>query len=615
MGFRHLGLVPSIALLAASLALAGALPASPVPLGGATLPLEASIEVVTGTHANRLGLSFEPAAGGGLVAIARNGEWEAAVELAPGPGGSRALTARVRWLTRAEVERIALTLSWPGAPAAVDRALRFGPVQAPLRVERGTPLLLAAGPVLLAGGPGLAAARVERAGGGVRATLYLDDAASRPFSTFTTCFPRLPAAAQGQTIAWGSFDPRRDRPFAPRAPGQEDRLESTLYPVPRGAPFLPVIVERWPRGARAAVVFTDHADRTDPEALRAVLWGDSDPAVSARVPSGFLGRGLALTRTFFVHGPWSLDDPAVAALADDLARGGSEVALHSVTAERDGREAVRQGLADAARWAPVTWIDHQPYTNCEAMSAQGWEVTAPFGVRDVLAEGGVRWIWAAGDAGPGLPRIDNLLGGRADEARAAIAPFALDGRLWTFRSTLFFASPGALAAALSDAELGRLEDARGLFVGHTYLGPSARTTRSADHLGRLVVQPAGGRLVIDPAFDAALARVADHVQAGLLASLTWSEAGDRLRALGDVELAYLPDGGVELRNRGDTDLPGLTLAIPVPPEVDLALDGGAPLEREDGAGGTRVWLDLPAGGRAVLRAAEQFVPLPFLPFR
>jgi hypothetical protein len=607
--------VPSLALLAAGL-LAGApapVSATEVPLGTTLLPLTAAIEVHTAARAALYALAFQPGPDGSLVARAENGQWEASVVLAPEAGGARAVSARVGWKTRAEEAQLALILRWPGAPSAVGRTLRFGPVEGPIRVERGTPLLVQAGGAALVGGPGLAAARVERVGGDVRAVLYLDDAAARPFFTFQACYLKLPAAEPGHQLAWGSFDPRRDHPFAPRAAGQEDRLEAHLYPVTAGARFLPPVLERWPRGARAAVVFTDHADRTDPEALRAILWGDSDPAVHGE--AGFLGHGVAITRTFFVRGRGSLDEPAVAALADDLVRAGSEVALHSITNDRDGREAVRQGLADAARWAPVTWIDHEPYTNCEAVSAEGWQAGGPYGIRDLLVAGGIRWVWPAADAGLGLPRIDNLLGGRPDEARAAVAPFGLDPRLWAFRSSMFYARPQVLAAALSDAELARLEDARGLFVAHTYLGPSAQTTRDPTHLARLAVQPAiGGRLVIDPALDAALARIAARARGGTLASLTWAEAGDRLRALGDVELLFLPDGGLEVRNRGETDLPGLTLAVPVAPDVELRLESGDALTREDVAEGARVWFDLPAGGRAVLRAFDRFAPLPFLAY-
>jgi hypothetical protein len=345
-----------------------------------------------------------------------------------------------------------------------------------------------------------------------------------------------------------------------------------------------------------------------------VLWGESDPRAEGGVGAGILGRGLKITRTFFVHARrGGLDDPEIRSLADDLALAGSEVGLHSITGERDGREEVRAGIAAAAPWRPTTWIDHEPYTNCEAVSSEGWRADGKFGIRDVLAESGIRWVWAAGDLGPGATRIVDLLGGAPDEARAAIYPFPLDPRLWMFRSSMFFAAPSALAAALSDDALARLEDERGLFVAHTYLGPAARTTHSADHLGRLVVREArAGRLVLDPDLDAALARIASRVRAGRLASLAWAEAGDRLRALGDVEVAYRPDGAAEIRNHGAVAIAELTVAIPAPPHVDLALDGALLLGREDDGGWARVWLDLPAGGRAVLRAMDGFTPVPFL---
>jgi hypothetical protein len=307
----------------------------------------------------------------------------------------------------------------------------------------------------------------------------------------------------------------------------------------------------------------------------------------------------------------------VRTLADQLVEAGSEVSLHSITGDRDDREAVRAGLADAARWRPVTWIDHQPYTNCEAFSTAGWEAPSPvarFGIRDLLVGAGIRWVWAAGDCGSGATRIYDLLGGAPGEARGAVAPFAQDGRLWLFRSSMFYDTPAALAAALSDGALAELEGQGGLFVAHTYLGPSARTTRSADHLGRLAVRTENGRLVVDPALDAAFARVAAHVAAGRLASLTWAEAGDRLRALSLLEVRYRADGAVELRSHADTDLRALTLRVAVPPEIELALDDGAPLVRAQSPGEALVWFDLPAGGVAVLRATHRLLPVPFLDY-
>jgi hypothetical protein len=396
-----------------------------------------------------------------------------------------------------------------------------------------------------------------------------------------------------------------------------DEARATLYPA--GAdPFRPVVVERWPAGARAAIVLTDHADRTDPAALRAVLWGSSDPRAEGGVGAGLLGRGLKLTRTFFAHSRHggALDDPEIHVLAEELEASGSEVALHSITPERDDRAAVRAGLADARAFHPATWIDHQPYTNCEALSSRGAGDAGPWGVRDLLEAAGVRWAWAAGDVdGRGGTRVVNLLGGDPAAARPAIFPLPDDPRLWIFRSSMFHAPPGALAAALSDEALSGLERERGLFVAHTYLGPSPRTTRSEDQRARIVVVvQEGGGLVLHPALDRAFARVAAHVRAGRLASLAWAEAGDRLRAVDEVEVLYRPDGAAEVVNHGGAAIPALTVSLPAA-GLEVAVEGAALLGREDEGGSARLWFDLGPGERAVLRVSDGLVPVPLLPFR
>jgi hypothetical protein len=500
----------------------------------------------------------------------------------------------------------------------VDRTLRFRAIGGPIRVGRGTPVAVAGGEVLVVGGEGVTGARAQPRRGpggaeGVDVTLFADDADDRPFATYPVCTERLDALAQqGQ---FGALEHKVAHREAPRRAGEVERLSAALYDLDPDRPARPVVVERWPNGARAAVVFTDHADRSDPEALRAILWGASEAAVPGR---GFLGRGVRLTRSFFVHAlSGSLDDAGAAAAADDLAAAGSEVALHSITEARDPPAAVRDGLAFAARWAPATWIDHQPYTNCEAFSSEGWRADGPFGARDELVRGGVRWIWAAGDvAGFRAVEVANVLAtGPTDAASPAIYPFVEDPRLWVFQSSMFHAAPEVLAEALSGLALERLEEERGLFVGHTYLGAGPRESRGQAQRDRLAVRgAAGGGLEIVPALDEALARIQARVAAGALASLTWAEAGDRLRALGDVEVSYRPDGTAELWNRGDWPLPGLTVGVPEE-GLDLTVDGVGPVGRADLPGWSRATFDLPAQGRARLRASHggaggAIIPLP-----
>jgi hypothetical protein len=485
---------------------------------------------------------------------------------------------------------------------------------ATVRTGRGTPLLAGAGRLLLTGGPGLVAAQLSPASGGLRATLFLDDAAERPFATYLACLERLPRFDQGRPAAYGALERKHAWIDSPRLPGDEDRLEAALWPVGPGRP-LPLVVERWPRGARAAVVFTDHADRTDPAALRAVLFGHSDPRAEGSRGAGLLGRGLHVTRSFFVWpGRGTLADPETWRLASWLAGTGSEVALHSISDLRDDPEAIRAGLEAAAALRPETWIDHEPYVNCEAFSAQGAMERSPWEARQLLVEGGIRWVWAAGDVAGfrSVEARDLFAAAPAGEPSPAIYPLPGDPRLWVFQSTFFHAPPAQLARALSGEPLDRLERGRGLFVAHTYLGAGPATTPRGAAFARMPVRPLeGGALVIDPALDEALAGLASRVAAGTLVSLPWAEAGDRLRALGDVEVRYLADGGAEVINRGQVALEGLTVALPAT-TLELRVDG-EPAARQEVAGASRIWFDLPAGGRRVVRAGRGLTEVPLLP--
>ena len=612
-------LLPLLALLAA----AAPAPLS-VPLGGRPLPLDLALELRTASGGGDLPLAWRSDADGTLAADGSTPDAEATVELRPEPGGGRAVAVRLRWRRPAGLVRAALRVSWQGAgPSAVGRDLRPAPLAAPLRLGRGTPLLAWAGAALLSGGPGLAGARLEPlaggAGPGLSATLFLDDAAERPFAVYPRCLPALPHLEAGNGHAYAELERKRSLLEAPRAAGDEDRLEVRLQPLGPPASAAggleaagPLVLLRWPAGARAAVVLTDHADRTEPDALRAVLWGHSDLRAEGGRGAGLLGRGLAITRSFFVSpGPGSLEDPATAALADGLVAAGSEVALHSITGRLDSREAVRDGLAAAAAWAPATWIDHEPYVNCEALSAEGAEPGGPFRISDLLADQGVRWGWAAGDvAGFGKVEVADLFRAAPPGSPCpVIYPLPADPRVWVFQSSFFYAPPDRLAAALSDEALDRLEAGQGLFVGHTYLGAGPAGTHGA-HAARLAVHAvAGGALAVDPALDAAFARLAARAADGRLASLTWDAAGNRLRALGEVELRHLEDGSVEVANLGDADLPGLTLAVPAA-GLAWTVDG---LPAAGDADGRRLWFDLPAGARRRVKAHRGAAPVVLLP--
>ena len=608
----------SLALALVAAAAPAVRPAVPALLHGrGPAPLDVSVELLPleAGEAPPPPLRWR-AEGGVLVASGGDARREVALRLVPGDDASLSLEVSMRYREAVEVEREAVRLRLGGPARAVGRDLSFERVDRPLRVDRGTPVVVAGSQVMVAGGPGIAAARYAPAGTRERpevaVDLVLDDAASHPFAVYQRCLDEIPGLSDASTaVSFSELEQKRSLARMVRRPGESVAARATLYPLLAGREALPLVVERWPSGARGAVVITDHADRTDPVALQALLHGDSRLVCRPGGPRGLLGHGIKITKSFFLHARrGSLDEPETRRLAEEILAAGSEVASHSPTGRADDREAVRAALPALAALGVVTWIDHEPYTNCEAFSSEGWQEGGRYGIRDLLAAAGFRWIWEAGDRGGfGVPRLENLFTvGDPGVADPPIYPLPVDARLWVFQSTMFQGGPGALAAALSDAALDRLERERGLFVAHTYLSASPRTTSRPELLSRLVVRELpDGALELDPLVDQALGRIEARVRAGTLASMTLVEAAERLRDLGEVEVRYLDDGAAEVDNHGALPIPGFTVAVPAG-GMELTADGA----RVDGSASepdrTRIWFDLPAGGRVVVRAGQGALP-------
>ena len=537
--------------------------------------------------------------------------WHATLRATPDDRGVT-LEAEIRYSAPVLVSREAILFTLPGRARALGRDLRVAPLARTLRIDRGTPIFLATAATRRQPGAavvaeeGIPAARFSPHVADSDVELVMDDPGTHPFSSFATCrsdyLPHLPGVPAPRRP-----DPEMERrtrhDHITRAAGEVVRARAQIYVIGDGEEFLPVIVERWAAGARAAVVFTDHADRTDPEALRAVLYGVSDRHAPCHGCGGFFGHGIKITKTFFVRpGIGTLEDPDAVQLASEIVAHGGEIGSHSITPQRDLRQVVADALTVFSLWRVVTWIDHQPDTNCEAISSRGWKDDANYGIHDLLAGAGFQWVWSGSDAPAHTLRVGNLF--EPEQAGAAVPPIyplPSDPRLWVFESIWFYDRVARMAAAFGEADLDRLEHERGLFIAHTYLSASPRTTRRRELIGRdaVVARPEGG-LALDPAFEEALTRLGARVARGAISSLTLRESGDRLRDLGAIAVRYQADGSALVTNTGGVAVKALTLAIPA--DVQIELRGAPPGGTGGEPGRTTVWFDLPAGRSVVVSA-------------
>lgn len=607
-------------LVAAAWSAPGVAPAAGllVRRGQATEPLTIALDIA---HVPvNAGVPSRPArplrwtrSGATLVGTASGPDWDATVALGPQDAGS-ALDVTLRLSQDVSVVRERVRVTVTGPARVIHRDLRWAPLTAPLRVDRGTPIVIATPSMAIVGGQGFVAARYLPSTDGAATTtvdLVVDDGAAHPFSTYAQCWKHL-----DPTTPWREYEHRVPHTGMSQSAGTVIEAHAMLYPLDPRHPAVPAIVERWPSGARAAIVLTDHADRTDPQALRAVLYGSSDAKDPAYGTRGVFGHGLRLTRTFFARDRLGglATDPAAQALADELVAHGSEVGSHTITPEVDERDRVRTGLDTFARWHTTTWIDHQPYTNCEDVSSQGAERGGPFAIVDLLAGHGYRWVWAATDVPRGANLAeDDLFAGDPLTAHPALFPLPADPRLFVFGSSWLYERPKDLAALVTDAALDALEARRGLVVAHTYLAPSAQTTKLADHQRRLVVhRTPSGALVLDPEIETVFARLGARVGTGRLLVPPWREVGERLRALGAITTSYRADGSLLVANEGSTDIVDLTLAVPAS-GLAFVVDGTSTTGHRAEPDRSTIWFSLPAGRRATLQATRDGAPVPFFP--
>jgi hypothetical protein len=502
--------------------------------------------------------------------------------------------------------------------------------------------------------------QVRRAGGRVRLRLDLLSVEARPFFHFAAC-----------TDYWKDPNQRLHLPARIVLPGESMDATLSLY---SGA-ATPLVKARFPDGRRAALVITDHADQTAAPTLRTIAGGTSDMNDPRWGQSGLLGHGLAITKALWLKsgerdpqalrpgqaaapGPLQngvagrpqngkgrpprpaaeaeagdaefldelgrgvadengggrpqLDDPQVVALADRLHAAGWEIIPHSATPIRDGRDLTRQALLYFRRFNARSWIDHQPYTNCEALVNQGYR-QGPFGIADLLSAQGYQYAWAGRDVAPG--DLNLLMPRRLDRYVPVIWPVGrlasgMPADLWLFLSMLSFVETPRFFEMYGAEAIDRLERERGLHIAHTYL---ENIHPPASWFGRRNLLQPGERpreVVLDPRLDALFSALAARVARGSLWVPTLSRLGDHLRAMAGVSVTLETDGSATLQSK--LTVSGATFVVPRPALV-VEVNGRPPMGVRYIDGETSFWLDLPAGRPVRVRLKEvSGMPVSFL---
>jgi hypothetical protein len=506
--------------------------------------------------------------------------------------------------------------------AALDRSLRWVTLQGPaftglLDVQR-VRLRRGAAQLTLAGGPGLQGLWARPAPDGRTALeLELDHEGNHPFRPLLACTRRY------ARIRRGHLD------LTVRPAGSLRQLAVLLL---LGESSLPLL-GRFPRGARAAVVFADHADQSSAAKLEALAFGATGAVAAGNLGPqypGLVNRGLSYTKSVFlrqVRGyARQLDSPEYRQLVQLLQRSGVELALHSPSGGPDPRAGLRRLLAEYRALSPGrTWIDHQPATNCEALSAQGWNPRSPYHSLDLLLAAGLRHFWAGEDVTAAPGSLNLLWPERSASRRPLLYPLALQPaapgqEAWLFSSASFFLDRDQVARALSEQALLRLEQEHGIFIAHVYLDTFKKPPHRLGRRSLLQLGDGRDRYKLRPEIDEAFRRLAAHQATGRLWVTGVDGLVDHLSGRAAVELRPGQAGELLVRSRAAHRLRALTLRLPGGGRIKL--DGAPPAGVQQGeqqsrrsdpsiAPGGELWFDLEPGGTRRLRLPGQpgFPPL------
>lgn len=160
----------------------------------------------------------------------------------------------------------------------------------------------------------------------------------------------------------------------------------------------PVSPSRFPHGAEAAFVVTDHCDYEDTDRLNVFLHGDG-------INKGWLNRGLRMTKGVFMLASTplgrkpvpSLQEPPYKALIRELQADGSEIAPHALNESGNlSPEVYRAALkAFVAEWSPITWVDHG--ATLEYCYTMGAADHPEYRLLDDLKELGFKTMWSYHD--------------------------------------------------------------------------------------------------------------------------------------------------------------------------------------------------------------------------
>jgi hypothetical protein len=357
-----------------------------------------------------------------------------------------------------------------------------------------------------------------------------------------------------------------------------------------------------PSGHLGALIFTEHADYTDHDSLRTVMYGTNDTNSSTYGTKGFIGHNLTATWSVFAvssYGGEGLDSPELKSVTDDMYNHGFEIVPHSFSA-RTGEGLPDRNMTETylpwyvTNYSCRNWIDHglaSGARNVELKSC-GWDPASPYYIMDLFQDYNIPYAWAFIDEKPdderGLSTSKNSSVGLPVDIVWQNTNLAFPNSTPLYQWKTCATGKGLGLTYYTNSTIDDMLSTYGVSIWHDYWSDN-----SSSYLNYYFYKD--NNTITEP-FDSFLSYISAQKQAGKLWNPTASQYIDYWIAARNVEVRCTGLNTYTVVNHNPDTVNGFAMRVEgsYTPKLD-----GVTLSTKTNGVDTIFWMDLPTGTHTI----------------
>lgn len=355
-----------------------------------------------------------------------------------------------------------------------------------------------------------------------------------------------------------------------------------------------------PYGYLGALIFAEHADFTDHDSLRTVMYGTNDTKNPNYGKKGFIGHNLTATWSVFAVSSASgegLDSPALKSITDNMSNHGFEIVPHSFSGIVDDDVPNR---ADAETYLPWyvknyscrNWIDHglSMGSRNTGLKSLGWDPMSTYYIMDLFQNYSIPYAWSFVDArqGEGINIVKNKSVGLPVDIVWQNTNLAFPDGASLYQWKSYCTNSKEALTYYNNNTINSMLLNYGVSIWHDYWPDNS--TGNQDFTDYYYVK--GHPNMINSTFDSLLTNISEQKQAGKLWNPTVSQYIDYWIAARNVEVRCTGVNTYTFVNHNPHTVNGFSMRVTglYTPKLD-----GMTLSSKTNGGSTIFWTNLSTG--------------------